>query len=43
MNREYLRIFGAFSDERRLRVLELLSQGEPCAWVLPEELEKETV
>ena len=43
MNREYLRIFGAFSDERRLRVLELLSQGERYAWVLPEELEKETV
>ena len=39
MNSDYLRVFRAFSDERRLRVLELLSQGEQCACVLLQELE----
>ncbi len=39
MNKDYLRVFRAFSDERRLRVLELLSQGEQCACVLLQELE----
>ena len=39
MNSEYLRVFRAFSDEKRLRVLELLSQGEKCACVLLEELD----
>ena len=34
MNKDYLRVFRAFSDERRLRVLELLRQGEQCACVL---------
>ena len=39
MNAEYLRVFRAFSDERRLRVLELLTQGEQCACVLLKELD----
>ncbi len=38
MNSEYLRVFRAFSDERRLRVLEMLTQGEQCACSLLEEL-----
>jgi len=38
MNSEYLRVFRAFSDERRLRVLEILTQGEQCACVLLKEL-----
>ncbi len=39
MNSEYLRVFRAFSDERRVRVLEILSRGEQCACVLLEQLE----
>ena len=39
MNKDYLRVFRAFSDERWLRVLELLRQGEQCACVLLQELE----
>ena len=39
MNSDYLRVFRAFSDERRLRVLELLTQGEKCACVLLEALD----
>ena len=39
MNKDYLRVFRAFSDERRLHVLELLSQGEQCACVLLQELD----
>ena len=39
MNGDYLRVFRAFSDEKRLRVLELLTQGEKCACVLLEELD----
>ena len=39
MNSEYLRVFRAFSDERRLMVLELLMQGEQCACVLLEQLD----
>lgn len=39
MNGDYLRVFRAFSDERRLRVLELLTEGEKCACVLLEELD----
>ncbi len=39
MNGEYLRVFRAFSDERRVRILELLSQGEQCACRLLEELD----
>ena len=39
MNSDYLRVFRAFSDKRRLRVLELLEQGEQCACALLESLE----
>ena len=39
MSSEYLRVFRAFSDERRIRVLELLTEGEKCACVLLEELQ----
>ena len=38
MNGDYLRVFRAFSDERRLKVLELLTEGEKCGCVLLEEL-----
>jgi ArsR family transcriptional regulator len=38
-NSEYLRIFKAFSDERRMRVLELLLDGEKCACILLEDLD----
>ena len=38
MNSDYLRVFRAFSDEKRLRVLELLTQGEQCACALLEDL-----
>ena len=39
MNGDYLRVFRAFSDEKRLRVLEMLMQGEQCACDLLQELE----
>ena len=39
MNQDYLRVFKAFSDERRLRILELLTRGEQCACALLEDLE----
>ncbi|MBR2520640.1 MAG: winged helix-turn-helix transcriptional regulator [Oscillospiraceae bacterium] len=39
MNSEYLRVFKAFSDEKRLKVLQLLTQGEKCACILLEELD----
>ena len=39
MRSEYLRVFRAFSDERRIHILELLTQGEQCACVLQEALE----
>ncbi|MBO5556052.1 MAG: winged helix-turn-helix transcriptional regulator [Oscillospiraceae bacterium] len=39
MNSDYLRVFRAFSDERRLQVLQLLSQGEQCACVLLQNLD----
>ncbi len=39
MSSEYLRVFRAFSDEKRLKVLELLRTGEKCACVLLEELD----
>lgn len=38
MDNDYLRVFRAFSDEKRLKVLELLTQGEQCACVLLKEL-----
>lgn len=36
---EYLRVFRAFSDENRVRILELLCSGEQCACVLLEDME----
>ena len=38
MKKEYLRVFRAFTDENRVRVLELLCEGEQCACVLLENL-----
>ncbi|MDR0355854.1 MAG: metalloregulator ArsR/SmtB family transcription factor [Deltaproteobacteria bacterium] len=35
---EYLRIFRAFSDATRVRVLEMLCEGEQCACVLLEDM-----
>lgn len=35
---EKARVFKALSDERRLRILELLHQGEKCTCVLTEEI-----
>ncbi len=35
---EYLRVFRAFSDEKRLKVLEILTGGEKCACDLLKEL-----
>lgn len=35
---EYIRVFRAFSDENRIRVLELLCDGEKCACLLLEDL-----
>jgi ArsR family transcriptional regulator len=36
---EQTKVFKAFCDEKRLRILELLRSGEKCACVLMEELE----
>ena len=36
---EHAKVFKAFCDERRLRVLELLRGGEKCACVLLEQLD----
>ena len=38
MEKEYLRVFRAFTDPNRIRVLELLCNGEQCACVLLEDL-----
>jgi ArsR family transcriptional regulator len=38
MKNEYLRVFRAFTDVNRFRVLELLCDGEQCACVLLEDL-----
>lgn len=38
MNSEYMRVFKAFADENRVRVLELLCEGEQCACVLLDDL-----
>ena len=39
MKNEYIRVFKALSDEQRVRVLELLCEGETCACHLLEDLE----
>lgn len=36
---ENARVFKAFCDEKRLRILELLREGEKCACVLLEQLD----
>lgn len=38
MNSEYIRVFKALTDENRIRVLELLCEGEQCACVLLDDL-----
>ena len=38
MNNEFLRVFKAFADANRLRVLELLCEGEQCACVLLDDM-----
>ena len=39
VHEEHAKIFKAFCDEKRLRILELLRGGEKCACVLLEQLE----
>ena len=39
MKNDYIRVFKALSDEQRVRVLELLCEGETCACHLLEDLE----
>ena len=36
---EQAKVFKAFCDEKRLRILELLREGEKCACVLLEQLD----
>lgn len=36
---KYAKVFKAFCDEKRLRILELLRDGEKCACVLLEQLD----
>lgn len=38
MKNEYVRVFRAFTDESRVRVLELLCAGEQCACILLDDL-----
>ena len=39
MNNEYIKVFKAFTDESRVRVLEILRDGEECACVLLDDLQ----
>jgi ArsR family transcriptional regulator len=39
MYEEHAKVFKAFCDEKRLRILELLRDGEKCACVLLEQLD----
>ncbi|MCF0144240.1 MAG: winged helix-turn-helix transcriptional regulator [Firmicutes bacterium] len=39
MNNEYIKVFKAFTDESRVRVLEILCEGEECACVLLDDLQ----
>ena len=39
MSSDYYRVFRAFSDERRLQVLDLLMSGEQCACILLQKLD----
>ena len=38
MDNEYLRVFKAFADGNRIRILEILCEGEYCACVLLDDL-----
>ncbi|MGI6584719.1 MAG: ArsR/SmtB family transcription factor [Lutisporaceae bacterium] len=38
MKNEYIRVFRAFTDESRVRILEILSEGEQCACILLDDL-----
>ncbi|MGI6361459.1 MAG: ArsR/SmtB family transcription factor [Bacillota bacterium] len=38
MKSEYFKVFRAFADENRIRVLELLCDGEQCACVLLDDM-----
>jgi len=38
MENEYVRVFRAFTDVNRIRILEILSKGEQCACVLLDDL-----
>jgi ArsR family transcriptional regulator len=38
MENEYIRVFRAFTDESRVRALELLCAGEQCACILLDDL-----
>ena len=38
MNSEYIKVFKAFTDENRVRILEILCEGEECACVLLDDL-----
>jgi ArsR family transcriptional regulator len=38
MDSEYMRVFKAFTNESRIRVLEILCNGEECACVLLDDL-----
>ena len=38
MKSEYIRVFRAFTDENRIRALEILCEGEQCACVLLEDM-----
>ncbi len=38
MKNEYLRVFRALADPKRLRIIELLMEGEECACVLLDDL-----
>ena len=38
MYKDYIRVFRAFTDENRVRALELLRDGEQCACVLLEDM-----
>ena len=39
MVQEYMRVFRAFTDKNRVRVLEILCKGEQCACVLLDDLQ----
>ena len=39
MNKDYLRVFKAFADPKRIRILELLTKGEECACMLLDDLD----